>query len=182
VTLPVRVRLTAWYAVLLAVIIAVLGAFLVVRLRADLVAGLDRTLRPAADQIALGYHEEGVAEVADVSGTVLSGEAGASQVLTPAGRVLVSYGDPVARTPMIGAAETRRILGGGEGPHVTTLSRPAGRFRVVARSVTRGRLDGAGRPVGAPPARPAAAGGPGSARGDHRRRVVDGPPGDATGG
>ena len=42
--LPVRVRLTAWYLGLLAVILATLGSFLLLRLRADLVAETDQVL------------------------------------------------------------------------------------------------------------------------------------------
>ena len=43
--LPIRVRLTAWYAVLLAAIVVALGAFVVLQLRADLQARIDRELR-----------------------------------------------------------------------------------------------------------------------------------------
>jgi type VI protein secretion system component VasF len=39
--LPVRARLTAWYVALLAVILATLAFFLLLRLRADLVAEVD---------------------------------------------------------------------------------------------------------------------------------------------
>jgi uncharacterized membrane protein YdfJ with MMPL/SSD domain len=52
---PIRARMTAWYVVLLAVVVAVVGAFLVLRLRSDLTAAVDRGLRPAADPIAEGY-------------------------------------------------------------------------------------------------------------------------------
>jgi hypothetical protein len=57
--LPIRVRMTIWYTALLAIIVAAIGVFLVVRLRADLTRTVDRTLRPATDQIAAGYHAEG---------------------------------------------------------------------------------------------------------------------------
>src|SRR4051794_25501727 len=103
--MPIRVRMTAWYVGLLALIIAAVGAFLVVRLRADLVAAMDRRLGAAADQIALGYHAEGPPEARDVASTVLSGEGGAAQVLTPDGRVVVAYGDRVAGAPLLGGPD-----------------------------------------------------------------------------
>ena len=46
--LPIRVRLTAWYAAVLAAIIVGLGAFLVLQLRADLEQTVDRQLRAKA--------------------------------------------------------------------------------------------------------------------------------------
>ena len=136
--LPIRVRMTAWYVVLLAAIIAAVGAFLVVRLRADLVAAMDSRLNPAADQIALGYHAEGAPEAHDVTASVLSGERAASQVLTPAGRVIAAFGDPVAHVPMIGAGDLRRVTHGRRTVQTTTLGSPGRRFRIVARMTTRG--------------------------------------------
>ena len=66
--LPIRVRLTAWYAVLLGAIIVALGAFLVLRLRTDLQDGIDRDLRRAAtaDRPA-ATRREGTEEFLDVS-------------------------------------------------------------------------------------------------------------------
>jgi heavy metal sensor kinase len=138
VRLPIRVRMTAWYVALLALIIAAVGAFLVLRLHADLVAAMDSRLNPAVDQIALGYHAEGAPEARDVSATVLSGEAAASQVLTPDGRVVVAYGDRVARAPMLQAAELRRVPSGRRVERTATLGPRGRRFRLVARATTRG--------------------------------------------
>ena len=50
--LPIRARLTAWYAALLAAIIVALGAFLVVRLRSDLQAAVDRDVAAAGQDRA----------------------------------------------------------------------------------------------------------------------------------
>ena len=128
--MPIRVRIGLASAALLAVIVAALGAFLVVRLRADLIGGTDRELRPAAAQIAADYAKEGVPEFRDSAGTVLKGERAAAQLLAPDGRVLTSFGDPVAAVPMArsadaGAAFTRR------------LGRPPQAFRLTARPVER---------------------------------------------
>jgi heavy metal sensor kinase len=130
--------MTAWYVVLLAAIIATVGAFLVLRLHADLVAAMDSRLNPAVDQIALGYHAEGAPEAHDVSATVLSGERAASQVLTPAGRVVASFGDAVAKVPMVRAGELRHVTSGRRIVRTTTLGSTDRRFRIVARATTRG--------------------------------------------
>jgi heavy metal sensor kinase len=133
---PIRVRMTVWYAGLLAVIIVGVGAFLLLQLRSDLFATMDGRLNPALDQIALGYHEEGPAEAHDVSVTVLSGESPVSQVLTPARRVTSHYGDPVSARPIIGARDIPSLLAGGRLEHTMTLR--GRRFRIVARRTTRG--------------------------------------------
>jgi heavy metal sensor kinase len=104
---PIRVRMTAWYVAVLAVVLVAVGAFVIVRLRSDLTDSVDRDLRPALQQIAAGYRTEGVPEFRDTSSTVLSGERAASQVLDPAGHVVASYGDPVALEPMRGEGTVR---------------------------------------------------------------------------
>ena len=70
-SLPIRARLTVWYAALLALIILALGAFLVLRLRSDLQAAIDRDIRPAAATIAAGYTAQGTEEFLDVAEKVL---------------------------------------------------------------------------------------------------------------
>jgi heavy metal sensor kinase len=130
--------MTAWYVALLAVIVAAVGAFLVLRLRTDLVAAMDGRLRPAVAQIALGYHAEGPPEAPDVSSTVLSGPAAASQVLTPAGRVVVSYGAPVSRRPMLPAADRRAVAAGRIVRRTAVLGRGRERYRLLAGATTRG--------------------------------------------
>jgi heavy metal sensor kinase len=137
VRLPIRARITAWYVVLLAAIVAAVGAFLVVRLRSDLTAAVDRGLHPAAAQIADGYRAEGPAEAIDVARSVLTGERAAAQVLDPSGRVVVWVGDPVARTPMLTRAATAAVLAGHEPTRTVALGRGHQRFRLVARATAR---------------------------------------------
>jgi heavy metal sensor kinase len=137
VRLPIRVRLTAWYVVVLAVILVLVGAFVVVRLRGDLVGAVDDGLRPATAQIAAGYHAEGAPEATDVARTVLAGERAASQVLDPRGGVVVAWGDPVARRPMLSPGELRRVLGGERLVRTSELGAPDRSFRVVAQAATR---------------------------------------------
>jgi two-component system OmpR family sensor kinase len=111
VSAPIRVRMTAWYVAVLAVVLVAVGAFVIVRLKSDLIDATDRSLRPAVQQIAAGYRVEGVPEFRDTSNTVLSGERAASQVLDPAGRVVASFGDPVSRRPMRGSGTTVNLDG-----------------------------------------------------------------------
>ena len=138
--LPIRARMTAWYVVLLGLIVAAVGAFLVVELRSDLTEAVDRTLRPAAAQIADGYRAEGPSEATDVARSVLTGERPGAQILDPSGRVVVSFGDHVARTPMLSRADAAAVLRAGGLTRTVELGRGDQRFRLVARpTVRRGR-------------------------------------------
>jgi heavy metal sensor kinase len=115
-SLPIRARLTVWYAALLAVIIVALGAFLVLRLRSDLQAAIDRDVRSAAAMVAVGYTAEGTEEFLEVAEKVLPRSGSAAQVLDGSGRVLLTYGDEVAARDMVdddvraGALAGRRRL------------------------------------------------------------------------
>jgi two-component system OmpR family sensor kinase len=129
--------MTAWYVVLLTVVLAGVGTFVVVRLRTDLMAAEDRSLRAAIGQIAAGYQAEGRAEFRDVSQTVLAGEHAASQITRIDGRVVASFGDPVALGPMLGAGQRRRAAAGKRVVASRALGRGHASFRVVARPVTR---------------------------------------------
>jgi heavy metal sensor kinase len=110
--LPIRVRLTAWYAALLAAIIVGLGAFLVLQLRADLEQTVDRELRSNSLQIAQGYQYEGPEDFQDVSGTVLPHGTSASQVIDATGRVLLQHGEPLSEP--IAPEQARAVLKDGK--------------------------------------------------------------------
>jgi HAMP domain-containing protein len=139
VSLPIRARMTLSTVALLAAVIAAAGAFLVVRLRADLVQQVDDALEPAAGQIATDYRREGDREFTDSAGTVLKGERATAQLLSAGGAVRVAYGDPASRAPLLAAGERSAALGG----RTVALTRTVrGRdFRLVGRRVQR-----AGRP------------------------------------
>jgi len=100
--LPIRTRMTISFAVLLALVLVAVGAFLVVRLRSDLTESADRHLRPAAAQLARDYLAEGPQEIRDASETVPGGERFVAQVLDAAGRVIAWDGDRAARRPLRG--------------------------------------------------------------------------------
>jgi heavy metal sensor kinase len=137
VRLPIRARMTAWYVVLLGAIVVAVGAFLVLQLLADLTAAVDRTLHPAASQIADGYRAEGAPEAIDVARSVLTGERPAAQIVDPSGRVAVSFGDPVARAPMLTRADAAGVLRGAALTRTVELGRDRQRFRLVARPTVR---------------------------------------------
>jgi heavy metal sensor kinase len=139
VRLPIRLRMTAWYVALLALIIAAVGAFVVLRLRADLLGATDDRLRSAVTQIAIGYHAEGPPEARDVAGTVLSGDAALAQVLTPDGRVVVGFGAAPGRAPLLASEAIRRVLAGGRVVETRSLGARRRRFRLAAGATTRGR-------------------------------------------
>jgi heavy metal sensor kinase len=122
-----------WYVVLLAAVVAAVGVFLVLQLRSDLTAAVDRGLHPAAAQIADGYRAEGASEAVDVARSVLTGERPAAQILDPSGRIVVSWGDPVARAPMLTRTDAAAVLRDGELTRTVALGRGDQRFRLVAR-------------------------------------------------
>jgi len=135
VSLPIRFRITIWSVALLAVLMAALGTFVVIRLRADLVAGVDSTLTTRASQIVLGLGTPGEGEFQDVSDAALRqlpGTESAAQLLDARGTVLESSGDIAAVKPMIGADDLVTV-GRGEPVTRTMALGPDGEpFRVLA--------------------------------------------------
>jgi two-component system, OmpR family, sensor kinase len=136
--MSIRARMTLWHVALLGGILLAAGAFLVVRLRSDLISQLDGALGPAGAQIAVDYAREGDREFVDSAGTVLKGERATAQLLAPSGAVLVHFGDAVASAPLIGARDRARALAGT--PVAVTARAGGQRFRLAARSVVRGGI------------------------------------------
>jgi heavy metal sensor kinase len=137
VSLPIRARLTAWYAALLAAIIIALSTFLILQLRADLEQDVEREVRAGAAQIGLGYTKEGAEDFRDVSRTVLPHGSSAAQVLYPDGRVLVAYGELLARRPIAPPAVVAAALRGDERLITVRLGPNDQRFRGVVQPVSR---------------------------------------------
>jgi heavy metal sensor kinase len=139
---PIRLRLTAWYVVVIAAVLAALIAFVVTRLKSDLTSELDRSLRAAAQQIALGYSAEGPAEFLDTAQTVLPGsrsERSGAQLLDPNGRVLLTQGDAVPRRALIDAVARTQALSGRTVVRSQHVDAPREHLRILAREVRRGR-------------------------------------------
>ncbi|MGH2978193.1 MAG: sensor histidine kinase [Solirubrobacterales bacterium] len=135
--MPIRARLTVWYAVLLAAIIVALSTFLVLQLRDDLEDTVNREVRAASAQIALGYAREGAADFRDVSRTVLPHGSSAAQVLTPGRRVLVGYGDLLARRPIGPPGAFAAALRGDTSMVTVRLGPSDRRFRAMLMPVER---------------------------------------------
>ena len=102
--LPIRLRLTMAYVGLLALLLAGFSTFLLIRLRADLVAGIDRSLDVRVAQIALGFRGHGEGEFRDISDLSLRGlprGESAAQLLASDGSVLETSGDAVAGSALL---------------------------------------------------------------------------------
>lgn len=142
--LSIRARLTIWYALVLAVILVAVGAFLLLRLRSDLVRAVDESLSTRAAQIALGFSGEGGGEFQDVADISLAGlpqaESGA-QLLDRRGRLLESAGDPIAERPLIGPDQLAGALAGATIRRTVDTGSDHEPFRVLAI-----RLPGPGVP------------------------------------
>jgi two-component system OmpR family sensor kinase len=138
VNLPIRARVTIWYVALLAGLIAVLGVFVVIRLRSDLITGVDASLDTRAAQIALGYQGKGEGEFQDVSDTSLRGLPGgesAAQLLNARGSVLETSGDPSADAPIIGQSEISATVQGGPVRGLESLGADGEPFRYLATTL-----------------------------------------------
>lgn len=119
--MPIRFRLTAWYASLLAVIVASLGVFLVVQLRADLEGVIDREVRDRATSVTRLFEEEVVDErsadgvARDFAALCASAAPGAgtlAELLGPSGELLSSCREGgSARTEVPPGARAGAIAG-----------------------------------------------------------------------
>ena len=135
VRLPVRVRLTAWYVALLGVTLAALSGFLLLRLRADLVAGLDGSLDARSAELLVALRDAGDGDFGEGSGAALAGLPGgesAAQLLSPAGRVLAHGTDAIAGQPMLAPDRLAEVRPGHRVWATVRLGHERERFRVLA--------------------------------------------------
>ena len=139
--LPIRIRLAAWHAILLAAIIVALSAFLVLQLRADLEATIDGDVRKHAAELARVYDHEGAEDLREdwreVAQTLLpGGDGGVAQVLDPSGHVVISDGG-LAGSALIAPAQARAARLAGT-PLTVALGPRQQRYRAVVFPVRRG--------------------------------------------
>ncbi len=142
---PIRARLTIWYVALLAVILAALGGFLVFRLRADLVHGIDQSLDVRAAQISLGLQNGCEGEFQDVSDASLAGlpqGESAAQLLSPAGEVLESSGDAMAQRSLISPATLAGALQGRRARATVASGIDGEPFRILSVRLPKGSCNG----------------------------------------
>jgi len=104
-----------WYVGLLAAVFLVLAGFLIVRLHAGLIRGLDDSLATRAAQISLGLQGGCEGEFQDVSDASLVGlpqGESAAQLLSPTGKMLESTGDPAAERPLLSVDQVSSVVRG----------------------------------------------------------------------
>lgn len=162
-TLSIRVRVTLWCACLLTAVIAALGVFLELQLRADLYATVEDEAAASARKITNAVFEEMhdsedpapenptelAEDFADVSAASLPA-TGAAQVLDGQGRVVMAFGVMASRSSLIdqgtlttvmrrGATTEQLSLGADGQDYVvhSNLLREGGRVLVVALSLER---------------------------------------------
>ncbi len=146
--LPIRVRLTAWYALFLAAIMIALGAFLVLKLRSDLRATIDREVRTSSATITASYAREGVAGFSETAAAALIRSGSFAQVADTRGHIVTSFGGDTAQDPIVPparlAADSRTSplidIDGGDAEHryrvlITPVPRSGGQYVVVAESL-----------------------------------------------
>ncbi len=136
--MPIRTRLTLWYSSVLVAIIVAMAAFLVWRLHADLVRGLDTSLDVRVQQTAVALedpedrHELLDLEVFRLSRRIVPPGA-VTQVVSRTGRLVATTGDGLTR-PLISPDVARSI----RSTYRATVDASGGRsYRVRASALTR---------------------------------------------
>lgn len=137
-TLPVKARLTLLYLTLFAVIVGAWSVFVVVLVRADLYAGLDRAIDSRASQLVLNISGSGTGQFRDVTDSTLTGLPPAestAQLLTSTGTVIESSGDTMSVEPLVSRSVLSRALRTGTASVHTVTDRGGERFRVLIARV-----------------------------------------------
>lgn len=130
-SLPIRVRLTLWYAALFAVTVAALSAFLVYQLRKDLIDSLEREARMTSRELEHAIEEDDFqvdgedadeSDFEDEAADILEPSGAAAQLLDADGGVLERYG-AVAMGP---ALVTEALERSAESDSAVTVVGPRG--------------------------------------------------------
>ncbi len=146
--LPIRTRLTVFYSLFMAVMLAALGGFLVLRLRSELGSTINQDLRASSRAIASGFRREGVTGFRELSAAALHRGGSDAQVLDTRGRVLVSYGGDTALDPMLSGPAVAAALRGGTVTREIALGDSDQSYRVITTPVGPARLLAVGEPLG----------------------------------
>ena len=136
-TLSVRARLTAWYALLLAGVVLALGTFLVVQLDDGLQQAVDEEVVSSSGTILRDLvpsseddDEPAAEEFEDAARTVLPDGHGAVQLLDGQGLVLASYGPLADGPPLVPGDLQAAALAAPVGPRTVRLGDEGERYRV----------------------------------------------------
>ena len=85
--MPIRIRLTAGFTAVMAVVLALIGVFVYLRVQSDLDASLDRSLRSRADDVA-ALVESGGSGLAAGAARLTEADESFAQLVGPDGQVL----------------------------------------------------------------------------------------------
>jgi signal transduction histidine kinase len=129
--LPIRLRVTAAFAVAMAIVLAALGWFLYARLESHLTTALDTSLKVRADDLAALVRQGG--SLSDEGSRLIEHGESFAQVLDRRGRVADAT-RPLGRKPLLGAQSDAVYA---SRPSVPGLDEPA---RLLATPVGRGTL------------------------------------------
>jgi len=134
---PIRFRLTAWYVALLAMILLVVGVFLLLSLRAGLLQGVNQNLNEDSAELSIDLQQsQSFQEATSAMRTLPRRAAFAAQVVAPSGRIVDSTRDPVGRELMLDQTQLARAADSNERVRVTRRLGPEReRFRVLARTI-----------------------------------------------
>ena len=123
--LPIRLRLTLTFALVMAIVLAATAGFVYVRLGDALLTSVDQTLRSQATEAATRAHDErGLVDRDASGGTTLA------QLLTNRGTVTRTT--PAGLPPLLSPADARLVAAGGVVWRSITLQKPSGDWRVLA--------------------------------------------------
>ena len=105
--LPLRLRLTLAFACAMALVLSALGAFLYLRLGAELLRSIDAGLGARADVIAAGL---GTDDFTDQSGHLIDADEAFAQILDVSGSEVIADSSPrIGGAPLVPTAELRTI-------------------------------------------------------------------------
>jgi two-component system OmpR family sensor kinase len=133
---PIRLRITAAFAVAMAVVLAGSGLFLYLRLSSHLALALDRELQLRAQDLAALVSQPSSTLARDSTSRFVERGESYAQLVTANGRVLDAT-EPLGRAPVLDAAEVRAAR---RGPIYLDKDQVAGlneSSRVLATTVTR---------------------------------------------
>jgi heavy metal sensor kinase len=100
---PIRIRVTAAFAVVMAIVLAASGWFLYARLSSHLATALDRELAVRAADLGTLVRHPGASLAGDTGGRLI--EHGESYAQLVAGRRVIDATSPLGRSPVLGPAQ-----------------------------------------------------------------------------
>ena len=136
--LAIRTRLALWYGLFSALIIAGLGAFLVLQLRSDLRSAVNRELRTSSAAISHNFAHEGIDGFKGVSAATLRRSGAVAQLIDTRGTVLRSYGGDAAQDPILPTRQLGPALAGSPAVMSLALGDRSSSFLVETRPVDQG--------------------------------------------